>query len=740
MDYVEFLKTKVRKNIESGFILNKDKINKMCKNFQVDIIEWSLKKGKAAIFADCGLGKTLMQLNWAYEVSQYTDEPVLILAPLCVSKQTILEGVKFGYIVNDLKKNEKTKGINILNYENIDKINADDYAGIVLDESSILKAFSGKTKQIIINKFKQTPYKLCCTATPSPNDYMELLNHSDFLDVMKSNEALSCWFINDTMDTGKYRLKKHAEKDFWEWVSSWAVSISMPSDLGYSNDDFVLPKLNENLIELKDIEIEKDPDMLFADPEINATTFHKIRRQTIKEKVVEIKKILKQKANEQIMIWVESNYEADLLNKELPGVVEIRGSHSTEIKEKTAMDFVNGNIKILISKPSIFGFGMNFQNCHNVIFCGLSYSFESYYQTVRRFWRYGQKKEVNIYKIISIYENDIYKIVNQKQLNHEKMKKEMRFYKEYFNINKSREFKMDYKKQSFKTDVFEIINGDCIEEIRQIEDESLHFQIFSPPFSQLYIYSDSYRDMGNTKNDKEFFQHFYFLIKELYRTLKSGRLCAVHCKQLVNYINRDGASGIRDFRGDIIRAFQNAGFVYHTEVCIWKDPVIEMQRTKSHGLLYRQLRADSSYSRMGLPDYLTVFRKWTDKGDLEPVNWKTHDNFLLDKWQKYASPVWFDIKQTNCLNIKMARDNEDEKHICPLQLDVIERAVEMWTNPGDVVFTPFAGIGSEIYQSILLGRKGIGIELKKNYYDNAIKYCLEAENKIKESNKSLFDM
>lgn len=274
---------------------------------------------------------------------------------------------------------------------------------------------------------------------------------------------------------------------------------------------------------------------------------------------------------------------------------------------------------------------------------------------------------------------------------------------------------------------FALYNGDCIEVIKGIPDNSIHFPIFSPPFSTLYIYSDSLRDMGNCKNDEEFFQNFDFLIPEIWRVTIPGRLCAVHCKQLVNYKGRDGASGLRDFRGEIIRHFEKFGWVYHSEVCIWKDPVIEMQRTKSHGLLYKQLRKDSSYSRQGLPDYLVVFRKWTDDYlDAEPVT-HTKEHFELPKWQKYASPVWFDIQQTNVLNIQAAREDADEKHICPLQLDVIERAIELWTNPNDIVFSPFAGIGSEIYQAVKMGRRGIGIELKESYYKQAVKNCIRAE-------------
>ena len=276
-----------------------------------------------------------------------------------------------------------------------------------------------------------------------------------------------------------------------------------------------------------------------------------------------------------------------------------------------------------------------------------------------------------------------------------------------------------------ETTRYALYNGDCVQIIKQLPDNSVHFPIFSPPFANLYIYSDDLADMGNCKNHEEFFEQFDYLIPELLRITVPGRLCAVHCKNLVKYKGRDGRSGIYDFRGDIIKHFEKFGWQYHSEVCIWTDPVLEMQKTKSQGLLYKQLRKDSSYSRQGMPDYLVVFRKWTeDYEDAEPVT-HTKENFPLEMWQRYASPVWFDIRRTNVLNCKIARENEDEKHICPLQLDVIERAIELWTNPDDIVFTPFLGIGSEAYQALKMGRRAVGIELKESYFNQAVANCNE---------------
>ena len=677
-----------------------------------------------------------MQVEWAQQVIAKCGGNILILAPLGVCSQTRDEAKeKLGIDINVMRKKEDLKpGINTINYEMIDEIDAADFVGVVLDESSILKNYSGKTKTEIIDKFKSIEYKLACTATPSPNDHMEILNHAEYLGYMKANEALAIWFINDTMNMGTYKLKKHAEKDFWRWVSSWAISISKPSDLGYSDEGFELPALYtvEDVIDVDQTKGSEDGN-LFRMPILSATDYHKEKRATCKEKAEHVAEIVK--SNDGIYcIWVETNYEADAVKALIPEAVEVRGSDSVKKKEQISQDFAAGKIKVLISKPSIFGYGMNFQKCHKVIYCGISYSFEDFYQSLRRFYRFGQKCSVECYTVIASTEYNILKTLQAKDKKFQELKKGLNeAISEFQHLNNNkRTYKMDYKRNIAESEMFKLIQGDCCEEIKSIPDESVDFEIFSPPFSNLYIYSDSYRDMGNCKDDNEFFTHFEFLIPELHRILLSGRLCAVHCKQLVMYKGRDGAAGLRDFRGDIIRAFMKYGFVYHSEVCIWKDPVIEMQRTKSHGLLYKQLRKDSSYSRQGLPDYLVIFRKWGE--DKKPISWKTEDNFELPKWQEYASPVWMSIQQTNVLNVAIARDNADEKHICPLQLDVIERAVEMWSNPGDTVFSPFAGIGSEGYQAILQGRKFLGIELKDSYFNIAAENLKSAEMRQNQGN------
>lgn len=450
MDYIDFLKSKQVTVTASGFDVDISELNSALFDWQKAIVKLALKKGKFALFLDTGLGKTLCQLVWGNEVCKHTGGNVLILAPLAVSKQTQKEGEKFGIEVNICRSQSDVKnGINITNYEMLEHFDTSSFVGVVLDESSILKSYMGATKISIINAFKDTPYKLSCTATPSPNNQMEILNQAEFLGIMKSHEALAIWFINDTSSSGNYMLKGHAVKSFWEWVSSWAVCISKPSEIGYSDEGYILPKLNEIEVIIPIDETSEDVDEgFFRKIETNATAFHKEKRITAEQRAIKCAEIVN-KDDEQYLIWCNTDYEADLLKKYIPTAIEVRGSDKPEHKEQAAIDFVNGNIRVLISKPRIFGYGLNFQNCHNTVFCGLDYSYESYYQSIRRFWRFGQKSEVNAYIVIGSTEQQILGVVREKEKKQLEMKRNMYLkIKDFQNAEfKPRNFKLNLEEK-----------------------------------------------------------------------------------------------------------------------------------------------------------------------------------------------------------------------------------------------------------------------------------------------------
>jgi DNA modification methylase len=715
MDYSDFIKSKAKKIKTSGF--ETDELNPNLFDFQRFIVLRALKAGKYAIFADCGLGKTLMQLAWAEAVARHTGKRVLILAPLAVRAQTIAESERFGIDV---------AGIDVNNYEQIDNIDCGQYAGIVLDESSILKNFTGVYKRKIIENFQATPYKLACTATPAPNDLNEIGNHSEFLDVMDSADMRMRWFVRDE-EMNNYRLKGHAEQDFYGWISSWSSVLRTPADIGFEGNGYDLPPLNYHTLEITTD--KKDNGRLFNDSAVNATEFNRELRVTLAPRIEAVAEIVNA-SDEQFIIWVNQNEEEERVCALIPDAIAVRGSDSPEKKEERLIGFGQGKYRVIVTKKKIAQFGLNWQNCHNQVFAALDFSFEGLYQAIRRSYRFGQKNEVNIYLVTTDTMQNVTASIQHKQQQFNEMMEQITK-----NVNsKEYELKMDYDRKKVETENYTIFNGDSCELIKEIPDNSMDLSVFSPPFSTLFTYSDNLRDMGNCESDAQFFEQTKFLLSELYRIMKPGRLVCVHTKDIARYKNSSGYSGMWDFTGDYHRAMEAAGFKYHSKVTIWIDPVLEMQRTKTQRLLYKQLTSDSSYTGIGMPEYITIFRKWEgNEDDWTPITNKTRENFPLDTWQKWASPIWMDISRTNVLNnYRGARDEKDEKHICPLQLDAIERCVGLWSNIGETVFTPFMGIGSEVFQAVKMGRKGVGIELKESYFDMAKRNCASAVEEKKQ--------
>lgn len=910
MSYAEFLARKAVVDVPSG-IVDDVTLNPSLFPFQADIVRWALRRGRAAIFADCGMGKSIMELDWSRIVSERMDAPVLILAPLAVAKQTVREGEKFGIEVNYCRSQDAVRdGINITNYEMLHHFKPEVFCAVVPDESGILKSQDGATRTEIIESFRSTPYKLACTATPAPNDYMELGNHAEFLGVMTRVEMLSMFFTHDGGETQKWRIKRHAERDFWRWLASWSVMIRKPEDLGYENGDFILPPLNRHQVTVR---ASKTSEFLFAMPAQSLIERLGARRDTIDDRVSACAELVNA-SSESWVIWCNLNSESDALAKAIPGSVAVSGSDSLESKEivakwfsghecpcghplfraklvswknvnrriisasiigktgiegsanrkstaestekksastsllttgqiekstnahqtnngestraegnctlpiqgcgkssnrtrrsggqktltrdltnecgdsefppPTITDYFPSNMdraqsaedqtlgidveddftsiivtpqgksgafsvptatweleslettqigskrrqcicghmsgrRILISKCSILGHGMNWQHCHNVAFVGLSDSWEAYYQAVRRCYRFGQMSPVDVYVITADTEGAVVANIDRKEKDAEKMAANIvEHMKESMQANMHGVTRTvdSYAKDTKSGKDWTMHLGDCVEVLRGMPDNSLHYSVFSPPFASLYTYSASDRDLGNCKDHEEFFAHFKFVIAELCRVIMPGRLVSMHCMDLPTSKTRDGVIGLHDFRGDVIRAFEAEGFIYHSSVCIWKDPVTAMQRTKALGLLHKQIKKDSCMSRQGIPDYVVTMRK---PGDNPERVTHTNESFPVDVWQRYASPIWMDINPSDTLQYRSAREAADERHICPLQLTVIRRCIELWTNPGDTVLSPFAGIGSEGFVALQLGRKFVGAELKQSYWKQA---------------------
>lgn len=899
MDYSDFLQSKKVVYSPSGVEVDKSAINQRLWDWQQDVVKWALWKGKAAIFADCGLGKTFMQLEWARLVMKETGKPVLIVAPLAVSGQTVNEAKKLGIDLVYVRSQMESDGVamNITNYEMVEKFHFSNYGGIVIDESSILKNYTGKTKQTLIKMAHDVGYRLACTATPAPNDHLELGNHAEFLGVMRSNEMIQRWFTNDSMQAGGYRLRQHGASDFWAWVASWAVSLRWPSDIGeYDDTGYILPELifKKHVVPVDHArawqEVSDDGQMsLILTGRTSATNMHKEKKATLDKRMKLAADIANAAAaNDFVIVWCETNIEADKLRKLLPDAVEVRGNEKLEEKRNKLEAFSNGEIRVLITKPKIAAHGLNWQHAGTQVWTSITHKFEPFYQGYKRSHRFGRKEPVTCHIVYAESEGDIMENLEGKHALHVELQDSMieSMRENGMSVEVGARFRLVSNNNIVENGQrWTLYNGDSAVTMKNEPDNSLDFIVQSPPFESLYIYSSHLEDLGNSADHEQFYTQYGFILSDELRRLKPGAYKAEHCKDLPLYANRDGAMGLDDFPGRLIKAHEDAGFWFVGWKTIWKDPVIEMQRTKNAGLLWSSAFCErAERARQGMADYVLVFQKpipgqskpitkldvapvpesviaraidlWTNRGenvylpdgkndnsrpydlmiyDGVPVTFRdtsnlrigrnaivrvddpaampelihtmkrldlvfhsrvaltdgtwllvfrkwaavmpseshvTHDlkadshefvgndgpkfwdsdrDYSIQVWQRYASPVWhdldglpnnhpdiwFDIQQTNVLNHRIAREEKDEKHICPLQLDLIDKCLTLYAWKGARVGTSFAGVGSEMVQAIKFGCYAVGSELKTSYFDVACGHLERAEREM--ATPTLFD-
>lgn len=734
--YQELLENKKVKSIPTGFDLPESSLNPLLKSFQKYSVQKALKHGRFALFQPPGAGKTIQQLEWGTRVAKYTGMPVLLLAPLAVIGQTIEEEApKFGYQVRELHKGITSTDLKdchiwAINYDSLHLYLhlIQEFSGVILDESSILKNFTGETKKFLMEVLAHIPFKLPCSATPSPNDLNEYGNHSEFLGVLDAQDMRSKWFVRDE-GMNNYRLKGHAKQSFYAWLSTWCIMFDHPRDIGFNEVGYDLPPLN--YIE-RQIKTKARAGKMFNDVAVDATSFSKELKLTKVERLAEVAAIINSKPDETFCIWVTLDTEAEELLKLIPGAVNVTGSDKKDIKRQGFSDFSKGKIRVLITKTKLAQYGLNWQHCHNTIFASFNFSFEALYQAIRRFLRFGQLHAVNCWLMTTDTMQNVLTNIQMKEKQHNESIREVSKA-----INGKTYGLLDtYQFKEVKTPHMWLMKGDSAIELKRLADNSVDFIIFSPPFKSLFTYSNYIHDLGNNDDDAAFWEQYKFIIQECYRVLKPGRIMACHTKDLGVYKNSSGFTGMDNFTDEHTMFIQNAisdprsptGFKLHSKTTIWCDPVLEMQRTKTQRLLYKTLTSNSVLSGYGMAEYMRYFKKWdgTDESNWEPVNHLTKQNIPLDLWQKWASPVWMDIKRTDVLNGKAGSDMGDEKHIANLQLEVIHRPMQMFSNPGDVVLTPFLGTGSEAYVSINNGRYAIGCELKDSYYNEAVKNCNNA--------------
>lgn len=595
-DYQEFLASKAMVTQTYGKDISIDDLHPVLFPFQKALTRWAIHKGRAAVFADTGLGKTLVMAEWARQLGERT----LILAPLSVAKQTValvqkMMGIEIKYVRSGNEINVSRDGeLYITNYEMAEHFNPQLFGAVVLDEASILKCMDGKTKQRVIEMFQSTPYRLSCTATPAPNDYIELGNQAEFLGVATGAEMRAMFFVNANKehtfvtDEGvtwrrkgsnaggqEWRLKHHAEQPFFRWLASWSISLTKPSDLGYEDDGFILPPLNVNIHR---VNVDYVPDgQLFFTGLKGIGDRAAVRKETVEARAEECKKIIEENgAGDQWVVWCGLDREQDMLAKMFgSSCVSVYGSLSSDEKEERIGQWLAGDVSILLSKAKICGFGLNLQCAHKMVFFGLNDSQETWYQCIRREYRFGQQFPVDVHVIVSNVEDEVYQNVMRKDAMATRLRKEMIKHLKTYEQEELMELRPErstYEPQTEHGKNWTAMLGDSCELLKKIAAESIALSVYSPPFMDLFTYTDTERDLGNSRGADEFFSHYKYIIREVLRVTKSGRLTCVHTSDIPAMQSRDGWIGLKDFPGDVIRAYESEGWLFTGRAFIQKNP------------------------------------------------------------------------------------------------------------------------------------------------------------------------
>lgn len=829
MDYLEFLKTKIEIAPESGFEVEKSKINSALKPHQKDAVAWALKGGRRALFESFGLGKTVQELEFCHLAAEHTKGRAMIVLPLGVKQEFTRDAVKIlGYEMPEYCRTmeeviQSKSQIVLTNYERVrdGDIRPDYFQATSLDEASVLRSFGSKTYQTFLDKFKNVPYKLVATATPSPNRYKELIHYAGYLEVMDTGQALTRFFQRDSTKANNLTLYPNMEDEFWLWVSSWALFITTPSDLNekYSDEGYNLPPLevrwHEIPIHYGDAQ-EKDGQMtLFADAAAGLKQAAEVKRNSIDIRVNKLKEIVNSSPEDHFVLWHDQEAERHAIKEALPEVVDIYGSQDYDVREKRVIDFSEGKIKLFATKKSLSGSGCNFQrHCHREIFVGIDYEFNDFIQAVHRCYRFLQTEPVIIDIIYMENERKIKKELIRKWKDHDHMVKKMiEIVKKYGLSSAGKEQglkrKMGVEKVKVEGKHFTAVHNDCVEEVRTMKSNSIGLIHTSIPFGNHYEYSANYNDFGHNQNTERFFEQMDYLTPELLRVLEPGRVAAVHVKDRVLFGNATGTGmpTIEPFHAMCIEHYIKHGFQYFGMITVVTDVVRENNQTYRLG--WSEQCKDGSKMGVGCPEYILLFRKlpsdrsnayaddpvkkskeeytraqwqidahgyWRSSGDrmvskeelkeisvdnLQAVyrkysrghvyNYEEHIKLAkeLDKDGKLPATfmvvapgswndmeVWDDINRMRTLNTTQTRRRQ-QMHVCPLQLDIVERIIYRYSNEGDVVLDPFGGLMTVPMTAVKMKRYGYGIELNPDYFRDGVGYLKEVEDE--RETPTLFD-
>ena len=829
MTYHEFLESKIELAQDSGFEVNPTDINKALKPHQRDAVIWALKGGRRALFESFGLGKTIQEIEFCKQVINHEGGRALIVLPLGVKQECTQDAENvLGYdapvYCRSMEEVESCdSSIVLTNYERVrdGDIRPDYFVATSLDEASVLRSFGSKTYQTFLDKFKNVPYKLVATATPSPNKYKELIHYAGYLEVMDTGQALTRFFQRDSTKANNLTLYPNMEDEFWLWVSSWALFITKPSDVNpkYSDEGYVLPPLDvrwhEIPIHYGDTSDKTGQMQLFTEAAAGLKEAAEVKRNSIDQRVGKMKEIVESSPEEHFLLWHDLESERKTILKAIPEVVDIYGSQDYDLREKRVIDFAQGRIKLFATKKSISGSGCNFQRyCHREIFLGIDYEFNDFIQAVHRCYRFLQTDTVVIDIIYMENERQIKEALLEKWKNHNHMVKKMTDIVKKYGLSPASKIKRLERKMGVETvkvqgKHYTAVNDDCVEECRRIESNSVGLIHTSIPFGNHYEYSANYNDFGHNENTEKFFEQMDFLTPELLRILEPGRVAAIHVKDRVLFGNATGTGmpTIEPFHAQCIEHYMKHGFQYFGMITVVTDVVRENNQTYRLG--WSEQCKDGSKMGVGCPEYILLFRKLpTDKSNAyadDPVK-KTKEDYTRAQWQidahgywrssgdrlvskdelkefsvddlqrvyreysrsnvysyeehvKLAEEldkndklpatfmvvapgswnnldVWDDINRMRTLNTTQSRRRQ-QMHVCPLQLDIVERIINRYSNEGDMVLDPFGGLMTVPMTAVKMKRYGYGIELSCDYFRDGVGYLQEAENEIE--TPTLFD-
>ena len=827
MNYDEFLHTKVQVAPVSGFEVRPEDLSNCLKPHQRDAVIWALKGGRRALFESFGLGKTVQELEWCRLVAEHENGQVLIILPLGVRQEFTRDAAQLLHIdppvyVRTMDEVRSTDAkIIMTNYERVRDGNIDptNFVGAALDEASVLRSYGSKTFQEFMQIFRGVPYKLVATATPSPNRYKELIHYAGYLEVMDTGQALTRFFQRDSTKANNLTLYPHKEEEFWLWVSSWALFLSSPADLGYDAAGYDLPPLDVRTHMIRSQlgeAVDKDGQVkMMHDVAVSLQDAAKEKRESVAARVEMARQIVDSDPDAHFILWHDLEYERETILKEIPGTVDIYGSMDYDERERRVIDFSEGHTRLFATKKSLSGSGCNFQrHCHRAIFVGIDYEFNDFIQAIHRIYRFLQTEQVIIDVIFTEAEEQIWRVLLEKWENHNKLQENMRRIVMQYGLLGDRQAErmarnIGVNRVEIKGKNWTYVNNDCVDEVRRIADNSVGLIHTSIPFSNHYEYTPSYNDFGHNEDTVKFFEQMDYLTPELLRILQPGRVAAIHVKDRVLFGNVTGYGmpSMEPFHAMCINHYMKHGFVYFGMITVVTDVVRENNQTYRLG--WTEQCKDGTKMGVGCPEYILLFRKlptdcskayadervtkdkseyplsqwqldahafWRSSGDrnLDPdelsrlkmgdrmrrfreysrghvYDYDQHVALSMELEERDAisrefmtlppasthPDIWDDVNRMKTLNTTQSQRRK-QLHVCPLQLDIVERIINRYSNKDDIVFEPFGGLGTVPMMAVRMGRYGYGCELNNSYFADGVAYLRGEEVEMEQP--SLFDL